>query len=171
MGRSWVIFDAHAHHMTEVSLQCIVGSVAGLYGPANMISYASTKSFINTFSSSLRVLAAPCGVEVVTVQPGFIDTRMTRQMRSQDSTIPGAEFASASHMAAHMKEAVEGGGVGVVSWPIRQSVMMYALKCEHNDNRQKAFLINRPILAINPICDEVGRWASMKMGMAGKKIT
>ena len=136
-----------------------------------MISYASTKSFINTFSSSLRVLAAPCGVEVVTVQPGFIDTRMTRQMRSQNNTVPNSEFASPSLMAARMKEAVEGGGVGVVSWPVRQSVMMYALKCEHSGDCQKAFLVDHPILAINPICDELGRWASMKMGMAGKKIT
>lgn len=94
-----------------------------------MISYAATKSFVNTFSSSLRVLAAPCGVEVVTVQPGFIDTRMTKKMRGQESSVPGAEFASAEGMASRMKAAVEGGGVSVVSWPVRQSVMMYALKC------------------------------------------
>ncbi|KAH9476371.1 putative oxidoreductase YxjF [Psilocybe cubensis] len=132
---------------------CVVGSVAGLYSPANMISYASTKAFINTFSTSLRVLAAPCGVDVVTVQPGFIDTRMTKMMRGQGSTVPGREFASAAGMAKCMKDAVEHGGVGVVSWPVRQSVQMYALK------------------AVNPICEEFGKWASMKLGMSGKKIT
>ncbi|KAF8953086.1 hypothetical protein BDZ97DRAFT_1680111 [Flammula alnicola] len=132
---------------------CIVGSAAGLYGPANMISYASTKSFINTFSTSLRVLAAQHGVDVITVQPGLIDTSMTKQMRSQGSTVPAMEFASAEKMAMNMKQAVEGGGVGVVSWPLRQSVVMYALK------------------AINPICEEIGRWASMEMGLAGRKIT
>ncbi|KAF5327265.1 hypothetical protein D9619_003938 [Psilocybe cf. subviscida] len=141
---------------------CVVGSVAGLYGPANMISYASTKAFINTFTTSLRVLAltasstsSSSGVEVVTVQPGFIDTRMTKQMRnaSQQSTVTKSEFASAEGMAKEMKKAVERGGVGVVSWPVRQSVIMYGLK------------------SVNPICDEFGRWASMKLGMAGRKIT
>ncbi|KAF9481056.1 NAD(P)-binding protein [Pholiota conissans] len=132
---------------------CIVGSVAGLYGPANMISYASTKAFINTFSASLRILAAPCGVEVVTVQPGFIDTRMTKKMRGQDSTVPNKEFASPHGMAAYMKQAVEQGGVGVVSWPVRQSVMMHALQ------------------SVNPICEELGQWISMKMMLSGKKIT
>ncbi|KAF9556928.1 NAD(P)-binding protein [Agrocybe pediades] len=132
---------------------CVVGSVAGLYSPANMISYAATKSFINTFSSSLRVLAAPHGVEVVTVQPGFIDTRMTKMMRGQGSTVPSNEFASAEGMARQMKMAVEEGGAGVVCWPGRQGVQMHALK------------------AVNPICEEVGKFVSMKMGLSGRKIT
>lgn len=74
---------------------CIVGSVAGIYGPANMIGYDSTKSFINTFSTSLRTLASANNVEVVTVEPGFIDTRMTRMMRGQGSSVPGSNFADA----------------------------------------------------------------------------
>ena len=113
-----------------IFFQCVVGSIAGLYSPANMISYASTKSFINTFSTSLRVLAAPFGVDVVTVQPGFIDTRMTKMMRGQASSVLGSEFASAEGMAKEMKRAVEEGGVGVVCWPSRQGIQMYALRGE-----------------------------------------
>lgn len=113
-----------------------------------MISYAATKSFVNTFASCLRVLAAPSGVEVITVQPGFIDTRMTKQMRGQESSVPAFEFASAYGMAAQMKSAVEGGGVSLVSWPIRQSVMMYALKGKKSSGGEcvsqnaKAIIIN-----------------------------
>ncbi|EAU86386.2 hypothetical protein CC1G_05380 [Coprinopsis cinerea okayama7 len=132
---------------------CIVGSVAGMFGPANMISYASTKAFINTFSSSLRILASASNVDVVTVEPGFIDTRMTQKMRGQGSTVPGGEFANAETMAEHMKRAVERGGVGVVAWPVRQSIQMYALR------------------GLNPICEEIGRFVSMKARMSGKKIT
>ncbi|KAJ2915375.1 hypothetical protein MD484_g5030, partial [Candolleomyces efflorescens] len=132
---------------------CIVGSVAGLYNPANMISYASTKSFINTFSTSLRVLAAPHNVDVVTVEPGFIDTRMTKKMRQQGSTVPDIEFESAEEMSRRMKVGLEKGGMGVVSWPTRQMVVMNALQ------------------GLNPICDEIGKFVSMKSGMAGKKIT
>jgi len=109
-----------------------VGSTAGIFNPANMITYSATKSFLNTFATSLRVLAAPCGVDVVTVQPGFIDTRMTKGMRGQGSTVPGMEFESASELAKQMKAAVEGGGIGVVTWPSRQGIVMYALKGEYS---------------------------------------
>lgn len=108
--------------------QCVVGSVAGLFNPANMIAYSSTKAFINTFASSLRILALEHNIEVITVAPGFIDTRMTAKMRGQGSTVPEFEFASATGMAKKMKCGVEGGGVGVIAWPVRQAVVMYALR-------------------------------------------
>ena len=112
-----------------------------------MISYASTKAFINTFATSLRVLAGPFNVDVVCVQPGFIgmplhrltprfvmsfslfvpDTRLTSKMRQQGSTVPSMEFASAEGLAVQMKHGVEHGGVGVITWPTRQAVVMYGL--------------------------------------------
>lgn len=93
-----------------------------------MISYASTKAFINTFATDLRCLAAPMGVDVITVAPGFIKSRMTDKMRSQDSTMPGFELESAQGMASAMVNSVEKGGIGLVSWPWRQSIVMYALQ-------------------------------------------
>ncbi|KAF9044067.1 hypothetical protein BJ165DRAFT_1528637 [Panaeolus papilionaceus] len=132
---------------------CIVGSIVGSTGPANQISYAATKAYINSFSSSLRVLAAPFGVAVVNIQPCFIDTRMTQKMRSQGSTIPDRGFGSPDIMARKMIKAVEGGGVGMVTWPSKQGIALYALR------------------ALNPITDEFGKWASMKAGISGKKVT
>lgn len=52
-----------------------------------------------------------------------------------------------------MKQGVEKGGVGVVTWPLGQSVQLNALK------------------GLNPICDDFGRWVSMQLGIAGKKIS
>lgn len=132
---------------------CIVGSAAGIYGPANMIGYSSTKAFINTFASCLRVLGSANNVEVVAVEPGFIDTRMTKMMRGQGSTVPNSNFAQAELMAARMKQAVEKGGVSHVGWPVGQSMQMNSFK------------------GLNPICDDFGRWVSLQLGMAGKKIT
>ncbi|KAK2467739.1 hypothetical protein APHAL10511_000034 [Amanita phalloides] len=132
---------------------CIVGSVAGLFNPANMISYSSTKAFINTFASSLRILALEHNIEVITVAPGFIDTRMTAKMRGQGSIIPAFEFASANGMAKKMKRGVECGGVGIVTWPVSQAVVMYALR------------------AINPICEDLGRYVSYIARVAGRKVT
>ncbi|KAJ3570927.1 hypothetical protein NP233_g4085 [Leucocoprinus birnbaumii] len=134
---------------------CIVGSVAGYSAPANMISYASTKAFINTFATSLRAIASheQNGVNVVCVAPGFIKTRMTDRMRSQGSTMPGFEFANAEGMAQAMVDGVEQDGVGLVSWPLRQSVLMYALQ------------------GLNPLCDTLGRLLTFKAKVSGKKIT
>jgi len=60
------------------------------------------------------------------------DTRTTSKMRGQGSTVPGMEFASAEEMAERMKRGVEKGGVGVVSWPTRQTVAMYGLRSENH---------------------------------------
>lgn len=93
-----------------------------------MIGYASTKAFINTFADCLRVLASANNVEVVAAEPGFIDTRMTKMMRGQGSTVPGSNFADPEQMAVQMKEAVEKGGVSRVGWPVGQSIQMNSFK-------------------------------------------
>ncbi|KAF9444963.1 NAD(P)-binding protein [Macrolepiota fuliginosa MF-IS2] len=132
---------------------CIVGSVAGFSSPANMISYASSKAFINNFGTDLRCLGSSVGVDVVTVAPGFIRTRMTDKMRSQDSSAPGFEFESPEGMATAMVNGVEKGGIGLVSWPWRQAIATYSLQ------------------GLNPLCDTLGRWVTYKAKMSGKKIT
>ncbi|KIM35509.1 hypothetical protein M413DRAFT_79337 [Hebeloma cylindrosporum] len=127
---------------------CVVGSLTGIVGPANMVSYASIKSFINTFTTSLRLLAAPCGVDVVCVQPGFIDAQMTRRLREQ-----GGQnlFGSAEDLAARMKEGVEKGGRGIVIWPESHGAVMYALR------------------GVNPICEELLKWVLMRLSMGKQK--
>ncbi|KAF8340171.1 hypothetical protein F5887DRAFT_442991 [Amanita rubescens] len=126
---------------------CVVGSVAGLFNPANIISYSSTKAFIETFTSSLRILALEDNIEVITVFPGLVDTHMTSKMRGQGSTIPEYEFASATKK---MKRRVEGNGVGVIAWPVRQAMVMYALR------------------ALNPICEDLGRYIHMRRGLLAR---
>ncbi|KDR69916.1 hypothetical protein GALMADRAFT_76617 [Galerina marginata CBS 339.88] len=128
---------------------CVIGTIPGLSSPAKTICYKSTKSFINTFATSLRIVAAPHGVEVVTVQPGFLDARMSKSMMpGQKGPLTGA--TEAGRMAVEMVRAVECGGVGVVCWPVKKGVLMYGFE------------------AVNPICEEIGKWVSMKAGMVGK---
>ena len=59
---------------SHVTFQCVVGSLSRNVGLATMVSYSSIKVFINMFTSSLRLLTAPCGVDVVCVQLRIIDT-------------------------------------------------------------------------------------------------
>ncbi|KAF9560670.1 NAD(P)-binding protein [Agrocybe pediades] len=132
---------------------CVVGSTVGHFFPANTLTYSATKSLVNSFTTGLRVLGTPVGVEVTSVQPGFIDTRMTDGMKREGSTAPKMGMGDPNGLARTMKQAVEGGGVGVVCWPGSQGMIMFALR------------------ALNPICDDFGKWVSMKLGLAGRKIS
>ena len=95
-----------------------------------MVSYSSIKAFINTFTASLRLLAAPCGVDVVCIQAGFLDTQMTKPIQEQGSIAGQSFLGSAEELAAKMKEGVEKGGRGIVIWPETEGAVMYALRGE-----------------------------------------
>ncbi|EDR02393.1 uncharacterized protein LACBIDRAFT_309723 [Laccaria bicolor S238N-H82] len=126
---------------------CIVGSISERNSPSNMISHASTKSFMITFASKLRVRASTSNIDVVIVDPDFINSGIAKKIGANT-----AQHAGPQLMAALMKEAVEMGGVGVVNLPITHSVKVYALR------------------ALNPICEEIWNWTAMKVGL-GKKMT
>jgi len=57
-----------------------VSSVAGIRGRATNYVYGSAKAGFTAFLSGLRNRLAKQGVHVVTVLPGFVDTRMTAGM-------------------------------------------------------------------------------------------
>lgn len=55
----------------------VISSVAGDRGRASNYVYGSAKALVTAFLSGLRQRLAKCGVHVVTVKPGFVDTPMT----------------------------------------------------------------------------------------------
>jgi short-subunit dehydrogenase len=56
---------------------CAISSVAGDRGRQSNYIYGSTKAALDTYLEGLRVRLAKAGVPVLTVKPGFVDTRMT----------------------------------------------------------------------------------------------
>jgi short-subunit dehydrogenase len=121
-------------------IQCIVGSTTGLFAPANMISYASSKAFLNTFGTSLRALAhcsaspsningiqlhnaklSPDGIEVTTVLPGYIEL-------SDGSREKSLRYKSADREARKVVHAVERGGQGVCLPATMEGLLVYGLK-------------------------------------------
>lgn len=56
---------------------CAVSSVAGDRGRASNYPYGASKAGLSTYLQGLRQRLAPSGVQVVTVKPGFVDTKMT----------------------------------------------------------------------------------------------
>jgi decaprenylphospho-beta-D-erythro-pentofuranosid-2-ulose 2-reductase len=55
----------------------VISSVAGDRGRASNYVYGSAKAMVTAFLSGLRQRLAKCGVAVVTIKPGFVDTPMT----------------------------------------------------------------------------------------------
>ena len=56
---------------------CCVSSVAGDRGRQSNYLYGSTKAALSTYLQGLRNRLTPSGVQVLTVKPGLVDTRMT----------------------------------------------------------------------------------------------
>lgn len=56
---------------------CVVSSVAGDRGRQSNYVYGSTKGGVNRFLQGLRQRLAGCGVQVITIKPGPVDTAMT----------------------------------------------------------------------------------------------
>jgi short-subunit dehydrogenase len=56
-----------------------IGSVAGIRGLPGAGAYSASKAATITYCEALRVELAACGVKVVTLVPGYIDTPMTQQ--------------------------------------------------------------------------------------------
>ncbi|KAF9004373.1 hypothetical protein BDQ17DRAFT_1355003 [Cyathus striatus] len=158
----------------------IVGSTAGLFAPANMLSYASTKAFMNTFASSLRMLALDNAsalahskegkvpenfskdakhkgnVQIILTTPGYIDTRMTKLLQAQGAHLPDFIFRPAENMAGAMVDSMEDGGEGKgwVIYPLWQAMTLFGMR------------------ALNPICEDLGRYLGWKSGAATRaKLT
>lgn len=66
-------FEAQRHGTIAV-----IGSVAGDRGRQSNYIYGTAKGAVAIFLQGLRNRLHPAGVQVLTVKPGFVDTRMTR---------------------------------------------------------------------------------------------
>ena len=71
-----------------------ISSVAGERGRQSNYVYGSAKGALSIYLSGLRMRLAKCKVNVITVLPGFIDTKMTRDME-----LPGILTANPAEVA------------------------------------------------------------------------
>ncbi len=60
-----------------------VGSITGIRGVKNMISYSSSKGAIVSFTASLALDLAKYGIRVNSVAPGAVDTKMIWSLRKE----------------------------------------------------------------------------------------
>jgi len=60
---------------------CCISSVAGERGRYSNYYYGSAKAGLTTFLSGLRANLHPYGIKVLTIKPGFVDTKMTAHIK------------------------------------------------------------------------------------------
>lgn len=86
-----------------------ISSVAGDRGRGSNYVYGAGKAGFSAFLSGLRNRLAGRGIRVVTVKPGFVRTRMTRDLR-----LPPLLTAAPSEVGRAVYAAAEGGGRDIV---------------------------------------------------------
>ncbi len=78
-----------------------ISSIAGERGRRGNPAYCTSKAALTTYLESLRNRSARYGVNVVTIKPGFVDTRMTRGMKGLLWLISSDQAADTSLAIAH----------------------------------------------------------------------
>ncbi len=77
-----------------------IGSVAAIRGLPGHGAYCASKAAVVAYCESLRGELRACGVKVVTLCPGYIDTPLTRQNRyAMPFLMPVQDFADAAFQA------------------------------------------------------------------------
>jgi decaprenylphospho-beta-D-erythro-pentofuranosid-2-ulose 2-reductase len=79
----------------------VIGSVAGDRGRQSNYVYGAAKAAVDVFLQGLRNRLHPCGVRVLTIKPGLVDTRMTAAFRK------GPLWASPQLVARGIVKAIE----------------------------------------------------------------
>ena len=79
----------------------VISSVAGDRGRGSNYVYGSAKALVTAFLSGLRQRLGQCGVNVVTIKPGFVDTPMTAAFTK------GALWARPERIAAGIVRAID----------------------------------------------------------------
>ena len=103
------IFGYLANHFQERGSGSLIGisSVAGDRGRASNYVYGSSKAGFSAFLSGLRNRMHPYGVNVITVKPGFVETKMTSHINlPKQLTTNSQKVANAIYLAYKYKKNV-----------------------------------------------------------------
>lgn len=116
-----LLLGEFANRMEQRGSGVIIGisSVAGDRGRASNYLYGSAKAGLTAFLSGLRNRLADKGVHVMTVKPGFVDTRMTAGMK-----LPKPLTAQPEEVARAIFKAMQRRANVLYVYPIWRLVML-----------------------------------------------
>jgi short-subunit dehydrogenase len=89
----------------------VISSVAGERGRARMAVYGAAKAAVTAFCAGVRGYLHPCGVKVITIKPGYVDTPMTAHLPKNFL------FASARAVGRRIYQALERGAPDILYVP------------------------------------------------------
>ena len=81
----------------------VISSVAGDRGRMSNYAYGSAKAAVSTYLQGLRARMDKCGVQVLTIKPGLVDTPMTANVKKN------ALFASPVKVGGDIHKAMKNG--------------------------------------------------------------
>ncbi len=101
----------------------VIGSVAGDRGRQSNYVYGAAKGGLRVFVQGLRHRLAGSGVDVVLVQPGFVDTPMT-------AAVPkgGPLWATPDRVARDIRRAMDRGGPAILYTPWFWRIIMLIVR-------------------------------------------
>jgi short-subunit dehydrogenase len=116
-----LLLGEFANRMEARGSGAIIGisSVAGDRGRASNYMYGAAKAGFTAFLSGLRNRLASKGVNVVTVKPGFVATRMTAGMN-----LPKLLTAQPAEVAATIERGITRGATIIYAYPIWRFIML-----------------------------------------------
>ncbi len=110
-----------------------IASVAGIRGLPGAEAYSASKAAVISYCESLRVELKACGIKVVTIAPGYIDTPMT-----QENVYPMPFLMPVEKFAAQAIAAIDAGSsYRVIPW--QMGVVAKALRLLPNCAYDLAF--------------------------------
>jgi short-subunit dehydrogenase len=97
----------------------VISSLAGLIGLPHSPAYCGSKAAARTYAEGLRRLVQPHGVAVTIVNPGFVDTPMSRSLPK-----PGPRTWTSGRAAAAIIDAVHRGKPEIsFPWSLRATIL------------------------------------------------
>jgi len=114
------ILNLIANHYQMAGRGTIVGisSVAGDRGRQSNYIYGSAKAAFSTYLAGLRNRLQHAGVRVITIKPGFVNTKMTRGL-----PLPGPLTASPEQVGKAIMKSIRKGSNIVYVLPIWRPIM------------------------------------------------
>ncbi|KAL1919704.1 uncharacterized protein VTP21DRAFT_1635 [Calcarisporiella thermophila] len=99
----------------------IVASLAGVFGPPNLLVYNCTKAAMLSFARDFRAMAEERGIGVSVAIPGFINTE---EMRSVRTGIPPFTWMNPEYAARAIKQGID-QGLPVIVFPLALALPVY----------------------------------------------
>lgn len=130
----------------------VVGSSAGFFGPPSFAVYSATKAYLYHFVQCLRQISFAYNVQIGLISPGFILTSQTRTMRATGGVFPFAMMGDPEGMARAITSGIRDRR-GLTLWPLNHNLPLYGCR------------------ALNPLCEELGRWVATKSNMVSNLIS